>query len=622
MKKILTKLICTVLVLCMLCSGLIACAPNTWGGTVTILPNGAGNLVENGGFIAETDNYVYFINGKANATDDNNYGAPIKGSLLVANKSDLTKTEVVVQKLFVASDYNAGVMIDGEYVYYGTPSTELNASGGIASDKLTFMRTKLDGNGQTDTYFTLDSLSAEYRIVKGDNGVCIYYYDATESAIVCYNTTTKSKTEVVKTDDTQDDYSLESYKFVNSNEIVAVMTVTIYKEAYDEQLAENPTYSRLTENYNSMFVIKAGDDEITQVVSGQNATDETKHVKFSIGTVTDKFLFYTQTTATNVSTMHAIRLDELDAFTTAEKPEIVNKAYVDNTTVICSLDEIYLLGDTKLYKTTLLYKDHLNTDHQKTPVCLSANISKLLFKDGDYIYYYDIENQLARVSVVDNKQVRISESTVDTAWYTPEIKTINQKQYIFYLDNSALGQSYVRAMNLTDGEVKTEEIEKDGAKVEVTYLDAPVVELEQRTKADTASTINYKLEQLEKALPEDGITATSADDEFKAELAKAKQLYQSITDSEIKDMIKESLVTKLDKYEKAITIANLYKNLEGIQNCHTQEKADAEYKDIYQQYKADFEEFKQSKDRETVDSLISNNLKSYYTMATKWFEAK
>jgi hypothetical protein len=103
----------------MLCSSLIACANNNWSGSnLSLAPSKAGSLVENGGFIAETENYVYFINGMADSNADNTLGTPIKGALLVAEKSNLSKTEIAVPKLFVASNTSAGLFIDGEYVYY------------------------------------------------------------------------------------------------------------------------------------------------------------------------------------------------------------------------------------------------------------------------------------------------------------------------------------------------------------------------------------------------------------------------------------------------------------------------------------------------------------------------
>ena len=136
MKKILTKLICTMLVVCLLCSSLIACANNNWSGSnISLRPANAGSVVENGGFIAETENYVYFINGMADSNADNTLGTPIKGALLVADKSDLSKTEIAVPKLFVASNSSAGLFIDGEYVYYGTPSTEKDKKGNVIPNR-------------------------------------------------------------------------------------------------------------------------------------------------------------------------------------------------------------------------------------------------------------------------------------------------------------------------------------------------------------------------------------------------------------------------------------------------------------------------------------------------------
>ena len=43
---------------------------------------------------------------------------------------------------------------------------------------------------------------------------------------------------------------------------------------------------------------------------------------------------------------------------------------------------------------------------------------------------------------------------------------------------------------------------------------------------------------------------------------------------------------------------------------------------IYQENKSAFVEFKSAEDREDIDALISTNLKAYYTIAVKWYEAK
>ena len=58
MKKVLFKILSCALVLCMLLSGLAACSNARWSGTTM---KGWGAVKSNGGFIAETENYIYYI---------------------------------------------------------------------------------------------------------------------------------------------------------------------------------------------------------------------------------------------------------------------------------------------------------------------------------------------------------------------------------------------------------------------------------------------------------------------------------------------------------------------------------------------------------------------------------
>lgn len=633
MRKILTKIICAVLMVCLLCSGLVGCG--SWKNEdLKAKLDGAGAFVQDGGFVAETENYVYFINGLGDSTADNTLGAPLKGALLVAKKTDLTNAEVVVPKLFVATDINAGLFIDIEegYVYYGTPSTEKNSSGAIAKEDITFMRTKLDGSGDTDVYFTKESaLGLEYRIVKGENGVCIYYYESENSAIVCYNTATKTATDIIKTDEKTDkkesdnEYiSLSNYMFLDnngSNGIIAVLTATVYTEEYDENKAEeSSSYARISANYNIVYAIKAGEDKLTKVVSGKKGatTDE----KYQIILVDDQYLFYEQTTATNNVETYAVTMDKLaDLGNRKKATKIVNAEYVDASNVIVSLNEVYVIGESKVYKTTLLAKDGLT----KEPICLASEISQPLYVKDNFFYFYDSASNLARMSVAtgsDYKIVRVSEGAVATTWFFPEFITVNSKQYLVYAENTTTGQNYLRYLNITDitaDSVKTEE--DDDTKY---YLDVEIKDLCQRTDADKAKLIDAKANAITELIPADGVTSKElADDsDLVKAIAEFNTLYNEATE-EVKELVSEASVTLVDKYERVIEIAKLYNKLAGVEKINTQAQADASgIKTIYQDNKTALVEFKNADDREDIDALISTNLKAYYTIAVKWYEAK
>ena len=90
MKKVLFKVLCGLLAVSILLS-LSACGKkDKWNGTSMTSP---GNVVSVGGFIAETENYLYYINGIGSSTESNTFGAPVKGALMAVAKSDLEKSE-------------------------------------------------------------------------------------------------------------------------------------------------------------------------------------------------------------------------------------------------------------------------------------------------------------------------------------------------------------------------------------------------------------------------------------------------------------------------------------------------------------------------------------------------
>lgn len=138
----------------------------------------------NGGFAVQKGDFVYFINGLEDYTEPNVYGDVVKGSLMRIKKSDLdagnyTNVKTVVPMLFAAQNFDAGIYIYGDYVYYATPTTDKNMDGQVESSWLDFKRAKLDGTEtMKDYYFRLSSNSSKYRFVEEDGVVyCLYEED-------------------------------------------------------------------------------------------------------------------------------------------------------------------------------------------------------------------------------------------------------------------------------------------------------------------------------------------------------------------------------------------------------------------------------------------------------------
>ena len=169
------------------------------------------DVASNGGFAVEKGGYVYFINGVESTTANNGYGAPVKCSLMAIKKSDLAEgnydqAKIVIPSLFTAQDFNAGLYIFGDYVYYATPTTDKNVSGQAGNSYIDFKRAKLDGTEapMSGYYFRLPA-SATYRFVQvdgvdrnndGEEDVfCLYEED---KALKSYNTATGDNVVLVK----------------------------------------------------------------------------------------------------------------------------------------------------------------------------------------------------------------------------------------------------------------------------------------------------------------------------------------------------------------------------------------------------------------------------------------
>ena len=593
-----------------------------------------GKVLSNGGFVAETEKYLYFINGVGGTYSENKMGTPLKGALMVADKNDLSKTEVVVPKLMVANDYTAGVFIDGGYAYYGTPSVDKDSSGSVANYKMTFMRTKLDGSGKTDEFFTHDEFVSEYRIVKGvgENApVCIYYHDNLNSAIVCYNTATKTSTTVFKTDDKAQE-SLGGYVFINNSEITDVVgffTATVYEDEYNDKAAENPSYSRITAGYNKVYAIKAGSTTPELVISGKGEQGKTANVSYEIKLLDDGILFFSET---NKGVVKNFAITQADAIKLADKwankKEVVNADYINKANLFVLPEDknidglvVYVLGDSKIYKTTLFVKDTLT----KQPIVSKDLVNEMLFirteNNSEVLYCFNSSAELTKIDLNDSeKQIRVSESTVATTWYDPERVTIGDKDYLFFCDDSNYGKSYVKYVDL-DAEVVEEDTDDD-EKADLFYINTESIKnIGKMTVQDQADIVTAKINAISNLLPEGGIGVDQeADEEYKAEYTEIKEMYDDL-DPNVKAKVSSTAVDSFATIEKAFAMAEKYKQLEGIRDIvSVEDEGAAAIKVIYEDLKKDIEAFKNSDQRDAVDGLIHNELKAHYSRAVKLFE--
>lgn len=249
-KKKLTVLCAAALLVCS-ASSIAACGKSNF-----VPPTGeigVGEVKSNGGFAVEKGNFVYFINGVEDSGADNTYGEAVKGALYRINKAALKsgeydKAQRVVPSLFVAGNYDGGIFIYDDYVYFASPTTEKEKDSNVSNSWLSFKRAKIDGTStkkEIDEYlFRLDDNTVSYRFVnvKGaDNKNTVYCMYVKDSTLYSFNVSTKVTTVLVK--------GAEAYYFDTEN----LENGNVY---YQMKVPTNNTAGASTfENYNQVYCV-------------------------------------------------------------------------------------------------------------------------------------------------------------------------------------------------------------------------------------------------------------------------------------------------------------------------------------------------------------------------------
>ncbi len=632
MKRLIAGLI-TITLAVIAVFGLTACG----GGKETTSMKDWGEIKNIGGAIAETENYLYYINGVGSSTDGNAWGKPVKGALMVADKStigtDEVKTEIVVPKLLVASDYGAGVYLFGKgddaYVYYATPSTSKDASGSIASNSLTFARTKLDGTN-TEEFFTVKGLSTDYRIAEKDGDVYVVYYDDDADMLKSYNTSDKTEVVIAKIDDKTTEevtlpggskvyLSLLNYTFIpNGFDLQVVFTMTVYAENYFAEKAEDEgeEYVRAQESFNLLYTYSVGDEKDASGVYGKVLCNgEEKDLTFDITLAEDGYLFYSQKDLVGKTETYALPLNDLSAGATIIK----NADYVSTFIVVNSLEEVYFIDSEKLvvYKSTLIEED----TKVKETVIPGDKVSTLLYVHGDYMYYYAKSGKIARILLDGNSNEEIvSNDIVSSVWYDPEIINVNGVNYLFYIDSSTEGSSYFKYVNI-DKDAVLDEGEDENTESDDFYTLEGFYFLGKMTDKDAA---NMAISALE------GISSTALeyeiDDDGKLNftaVAKARAEYDKLS-AESKKHVSENLVNKLANAEKAQTLARYYYDIRNYKNYA--KMSEAEKQDLESAYN-EAKAYRQSLINEknsvytTIRDFLPDDLKVNYQECAELFDA-
>ncbi len=249
------KIICAAVCVALAGGMAVTAACNGVRNSIKLKEDEGTNVESNGGFVVQTDDYVYFVNGVASNTDDNSYGDVVKGAIMRISKEDLknhnymTGVETVVPQIYYNSNYSTGLYIYDGYIYYCTPSTDRNSDGDILNSYLDFKRTKLNGSeSMRGSYYQSTTTSVDYRFVKGDDGVVYLMYATSEdyygtgtsyTNIHTINTETNVNTVIA--------YNVSSYTFDTGD---SESDVVYYTMAVTENLGNDDS---ITQSSNQVY---------------------------------------------------------------------------------------------------------------------------------------------------------------------------------------------------------------------------------------------------------------------------------------------------------------------------------------------------------------------------------
>ena len=211
----------------------------------------SGDVVSNGGFVAQKGEWIYFVNGVESNTSENKYGNVRKGSLVRISENALNEkkfdgAQVVIPEIVYDGSYKGGVFISGDYVYYATPNNTKNMQAQVENNWLNFKRARLDGSDVLSGHYAqLEIGKHEYRFVEENGVVYLLYANTSDKELHSVNTQTKKDTTLAKG---YAEYAFDADDLTSS---------TVY---YTMPVAKKNTYSNgsaTNEAYQQLFKVQA-----------------------------------------------------------------------------------------------------------------------------------------------------------------------------------------------------------------------------------------------------------------------------------------------------------------------------------------------------------------------------
>lgn len=503
------KLLCFIMA-AMMIAGLTAC-----GGKTIAMDTSAKTSTVKGGFVAETENYVYFINGVENYSTKYETGKVTKGALMRTAKTTVAsekpadaKYETVVSKLIVSDDKTAGFYIYGDYVYYAVPSTENNKTGVVKNDQLNFFKTKLDASNTSKNIAGRDfDHSAKFRYIQSGNNVYLvvhstelYVYDA-NSGKQLYTT------EAGKGAKATDKVDVAEVIFAEDNDGASVYftSLPINKTLSTEENIQKDSYHVVYKVSLGSSTVSATAEIVIDGIGTKNiGNEQTGTGVDTLGVTIDlirykggQLYFSYKSLNTVVGKAEYVAIPETAFASGWNNRDWIKTDYVlapvtARTTTVFADTSIIVDKNTVIYSDAtygLLVYDYAKANDANTDFGISIAYTsdsmkgaKLAYvnKEGNdnVLYYYDSSNNFYKINLTkvlageDVEDFRINKLALDTTWYKPEVVEVSGKYYLIAVYSDTSYDSYAYAINITDLEAEYNALTDDEAKEEFYTVDS------------------------------------------------------------------------------------------------------------------------------------------------------
>ena len=607
MIKKLTKLFSVILAV-MLVFTCVACDGCDEGGSVevSLTSPGAVKTATNGGAVVETEKYFYFVNGVTASNADNDYGTPVKGSIMVVDKANFSKQEIVVPKIVSSEDMNAGIYVFGDNIYYGTTTTKKDTNGDIAYGTLEFQKAKLNGDG-VEEIALVEGLNTEFRFVEKSGVVYLVYAVATTTDnvvttdIYCLNTSNGESKQIV-----DDAASCMFVDNANASKAVVLFTKTVKDSVTDQALS-----------YNEVYAYVAGDTDAKKVLTGKkdSKTGLVSDVMLAVSYIKNGYVFVTVPALSTLTEQTVVAYTFEELFSSADQKDkgtvIVNTtSYQHAYFTTLDGDSYYAYSDdtySGIAKGSLLSEDFV--------LVSDIAIAKVIGVYDGYVYYLDSENYLYCVKAnaeTPEEKIQIALGAVNTAWYAPEITN----GWLFYTDASETGNDYLKAVKLDGLDLAGDDVEQEEETELWLLKQSNIKALGKYTDADIAAVFSAKLVEFQgKAydanmrvdVREDDGTLIKVDGKVvHKDFPAVEQAYNALTDGQ-KDYLSDEIKNAYSLFIRCQEVNNILAPLEGFNEDDT--KTDAEWKTKVETAKNALNKFMvDNADFESVFNMVDNNL--------------